>query len=73
MLVMRRREPGYPRLFRSPLPWLVGPSAILGCLYLFSSLSLKTQLFFLCWNVLGLVYYLTRKLRENRSKAMTMP
>jgi APA family basic amino acid/polyamine antiporter len=64
MLVMRRREPDRPRLFRSPLPWLVGPGAILGCLYLFSSLATKTQLFFLCWNLVGLGYYLFRRTRE---------
>jgi APA family basic amino acid/polyamine antiporter len=64
MIALRRREPDRPRRFRTPLVWLVGPAAILGCLYLFSSLSSKTQIFFLCWNVAGLAYYLIRKLRE---------
>jgi APA family basic amino acid/polyamine antiporter len=64
MIALRRREPDRPRRFRTPLVWLVGPAAILGCLYLFSSLSSKTQIFFLCWNVAGLAYYLIRKMRE---------
>jgi APA family basic amino acid/polyamine antiporter len=67
MLVLRHRAPDQYRIFRSPVPWLVGPGAILGCLYLFSSLSQKTQTFFLCWNVLGFVYYLFWKLRRGNA------
>lgn len=57
MLLLRRREPGLERKFRTPLAWLVGPLAIGGCLYLFFSLPAKTQLWFLAWNVVGLVVY----------------
>jgi len=57
LLVLRRREPQRPRVFRTPLAWVVGPLAILGCLYLFISLPAKTQLWFGLWNVLGLVVY----------------
>jgi APA family basic amino acid/polyamine antiporter len=57
MLVLRRREPGRARVFRTPLPWVVGPVAILGCLYLFISLPVRTQLWFLLWNAVGLVVY----------------
>ncbi|HEX2082462.1 MAG TPA: amino acid permease, partial [Xanthomonadaceae bacterium] len=57
MLVLRRREPGRARVFRTPLPWVVGPVAILGCLYLFVSLPVRTQLWFLLWNAVGLVAY----------------
>ncbi|GHH60097.1 MAG: amino acid permease [Gammaproteobacteria bacterium] len=58
LLVLRKREPQRARLFRTPLAWLVGPVAILGCLYLFWSLPGKTQLWFLAWNAFGLVVYL---------------
>lgn len=58
LLVLRRRDPHRPRVFRTPLAWLVGPVAILGCLYLFSSLPTRTQLWCLLWNALGLVVYL---------------
>ncbi len=57
LLVMRRREPDRPRLYRTPLAWVVGPAAILGCGYLFTNLQTKTQLFFAAWNGLGLVCY----------------
>jgi APA family basic amino acid/polyamine antiporter len=57
MLVMRRREPGAKRLFRTPLPWVTGAIGILGCAYLFYSLPTYTQLWFLIWNAVGLVIY----------------
>jgi basic amino acid/polyamine antiporter, APA family len=57
MLVLRRRDPGAVRTFRTPLAWLVGPAAVLGCLYLFVSLPAKTQEYFLIWNAIGLVVY----------------
>jgi APA family basic amino acid/polyamine antiporter len=71
MLVLRRRAPEQPRLFRTPLPWIVGPGAVLGCLYLFSSLPGKTRLFFFVWNGFGLAYYVIWKLRQ--SGAATAP
>jgi len=57
MLAMRRRAPDMPRKFTTPLPWVVGIGAILGCAYLFWSLPVKTQTYFLYWNVLGLLLY----------------
>jgi APA family basic amino acid/polyamine antiporter len=57
MLVQRVRDPDAKRPFRTPLPWLVGIFAIFGCLYLFSSLSQRTQIWFLIWNLLGLLVY----------------
>ncbi|HZH43411.1 MAG TPA: amino acid permease [Lysobacter sp.] len=58
LLVLRRRDPARTRVFRTPLAWLVGPLAILGCLYLFVSLPQRTQVWFLLWNLFGLVVYL---------------
>jgi basic amino acid/polyamine antiporter, APA family len=57
MLTMRRRAPDAPRKFTTPLPWVVGTGAILGCAYLFWSLPVKTQQYFLIWQVLGLALY----------------
>ena len=57
MLVLRRRDPDAKRSFRTPLAWVVGPVAVLGCLYLFASLPSKTQEYFLIWNAIGLVVY----------------
>ncbi len=59
MLIMRRRAPQAPRTFRTPLPWVVGGIAVLGCIYLFFSLPAQTQFWFLIWNIGGLgVYFL---------------
>ena len=57
LLVMRRRAPEMKRPFRAPLGWIVGPGAILGCLWLFSSLPTKTILWCLLWNAIGLAVY----------------
>lgn len=57
MLVMRRRAPDAPRTFRAPMPWLVGGIAIAGCAYLFLSLPIMTQVWFVVWNVAGLAVY----------------
>ena len=57
MLVMRVRAPDAPRAFRAPAPWLIGAVTILGCGYLFLSLPATTQLWFVVWNVFGLVLY----------------
>ena len=58
LLVLRKRDPQRKRVFRTPLAWVVGPVAILGCLYLFWSLPQKTQVWFLVWNAIGVVAYL---------------
>ncbi|WP_137870230.1 amino acid permease [Sphingopyxis sp. 2PD] len=59
MLIMRVRAPDAPRTFRAPMPWVIGLGAIVGCIYLFFSLPMQTQLWFLVWNVAGLgVYFL---------------
>jgi basic amino acid/polyamine antiporter, APA family len=57
MLVMRQRLPNHPRVFRVPMPWVVGIVAIVGCIYLFMSLPFITKKFFFYWMVAGLVVY----------------
>jgi APA family basic amino acid/polyamine antiporter len=57
LLVLRVQAPAQPRLFRAPLPWLIGPLAIGGCIYLFTSLPLTTIKLFFIWMALGLVVY----------------
>ena len=58
VMILRRVSPDLPRPFRTPLIWAVGPAGILGCLYLFTSLSAKTMVFFAVWNVFGVLVYL---------------
>jgi APA family basic amino acid/polyamine antiporter len=57
MLVMRVREPARERKFRAPAAWLVGIVGIAGCIYLFVSLPVQTQLFFLAAQLIGLLLY----------------
>ncbi|MFA5969087.1 MAG: amino acid permease [Sphingomonas sp.] len=58
VLVLRRRAPDARRPFRTPLAWVVAPVAILGCVYLFTSLQSVTQISFFAWNGIGLAVYL---------------
>jgi len=58
LMILRRRMPELPRLFRCPAPMLVGTLTILGCAYLLASLPGATLVRFGAWNVLGLVFYL---------------
>ncbi len=58
VMVLRRAAPALPRPFKTPLVWIVGPAGILGCLYLFTSLSAKTMIFFAIWNTFGVAVYL---------------
>ncbi|SFG35739.1 amino acid/polyamine/organocation transporter, APC superfamily [Novosphingobium sp. CF614] len=57
MMLLRRRAPEIPRIFRCPAPYLVGTMAVLGCLYLLSSLPEKTLVRFAIWNLIGLLVY----------------
>lgn len=58
MLVMRRREPNRERRFRAPAAWVVGIFGIVGCLYLFISLPVRTQIFFVTAQAIGFLLYL---------------
>ena len=58
MLVLRVRDPQRARPFRTPLPWIVGPVCIVGCLYLFlNGLPQFTQWWFVFWNAIGIIAY----------------
>jgi APA family basic amino acid/polyamine antiporter len=67
VLIMRRRDPERRRPFRTPLVWIIAPAAILGCLYLFTSLQSVTQKSFFVWNGIGLLIYLTYGLARSRA------
>ena len=70
MMVLRRREPDRPRVFKTPLWWLVGPLGVVGCLYLFTSLPSLTITLFFAWNGLGLaVYFLFARRNSELAKA----
>ena len=72
MLVMRRRAPDLPRRFRTPLPWLIGAIAVLGCAYLFYNLPRTTQIYFLVAHIIGLaIYFFYGGPRAERARAVT--
>ena len=57
VMLLRLREPGRNRPFKTPLVWIVGPLAMAGCALLFVSLGWYTIKLFLIWAVVGLVVY----------------
>ncbi|MGN6281353.1 amino acid permease [Frateuria sp.] len=57
VLILRRTQPERPRPFRTPLPWLICPLAIVGCLLLFLNLSKEAKITFFVWGAIGLVVY----------------
>ncbi|MFD1190143.1 MULTISPECIES: amino acid permease [Phenylobacterium] len=58
MMVLRVQRKDLERPFKTPLWFLVGPLAVLGCVYLFTSLAAVTQVLFFVWNGVGLIVYL---------------
>ncbi|WP_241520796.1 amino acid permease [Steroidobacter cummioxidans] len=58
MMILRKRSPELPRVFRCPQPYVVGSLAILGCVYLLISLPNHTLVRFVMWNVIGVACYL---------------
>ncbi|MCJ2181691.1 amino acid permease [Novosphingobium sp. 1949] len=57
VLVLRRTDPTRARPFRTPVVTFTAPLAILGCIYLFFSLSFETIALFFGWAALGLIVY----------------
>ena len=58
LMVLRRTDPSVERPFRVPLAWIVAPLAIVGCVYLFSSLNTGTIERFFIWMAIGVPVYL---------------
>ena len=65
MMILRVREPMRPRVFRTPVWWLVGPLAIAGCVYLFVNLPTETIQRFFAWNLIGLGVYFAYSRRNS--------
>jgi APA family basic amino acid/polyamine antiporter len=58
VMILRKREPNRARPFRTPMVWVVGPLAMIGCTVLFLSLGLNPTIYiFLGWAALGLLAY----------------
>jgi basic amino acid/polyamine antiporter, APA family len=57
VMVLRRKQPELPRVFRCPQPYVVGTACVLGCIYLLTSLPSITLIRFVEWNIIGVVIY----------------
>ncbi|MEP9357969.1 amino acid permease [Sphingomonas sp. KR3-1] len=57
VLVLRYTDKNRHRPFRTPLIWVTALLSIVGCIYLFYSLDMKTKSIFLIWAGIGLVVY----------------
>src|SRR6476661_6551368 len=57
VMVLRLKDPGRARPFRTPLVFVVAPLSILGCLLLFFSLGIESKELFIAWTLIGLVFY----------------
>jgi APA family basic amino acid/polyamine antiporter len=57
LMVLRARDPDRARPFRAPFGWIIGTLTILGCVYLFSSLSGGTIQRFFIWMAIGIPVY----------------
>lgn len=57
VMVLRVKDPGRARPFRTPLLFVVAPLAIIGCLLLFFSLGIESKELFAAWTVIGLIFY----------------
>ena len=57
VLVLRRTDARRARPFRTPAVQIVAPLSIIGCVYLFFSLDMKTKGIFVLWAAVGLLVY----------------
>ncbi len=65
VLVLRRTDPNRPRPFRTPAIAVIAPLSIIGCIYLFYSLDMKTKTLFVAWAAVGLVVYYLYSYRKS--------
>jgi APA family basic amino acid/polyamine antiporter len=57
VMILRKKDPGRARPFRTPALYLVAPLSIAGCLLLFINLNNESKLLFVTWTVIGLIFY----------------
>jgi APA family basic amino acid/polyamine antiporter len=57
VLVLRRKDPGCRRPFRTPFVGIIAPLAILGCIGLYLFLPTLAKLVLIIWGAIGLLLY----------------
>ncbi|WP_353229295.1 amino acid permease [Novosphingobium sp.] len=65
VMILRWRDPGRHRPFRTPLVWVTGPIAAAGCLFLYLNLPLSSILVLPIWGGVGLVVYFAYGYRKS--------
>ncbi|MBX9918071.1 MAG: amino acid permease [Nitrosomonas sp.] len=57
VMILRIKDKSRARPFRTPIVWLIGPLAVLGCITLFFFLPADAKLVFPIWSGIGLIFY----------------
>ncbi|MCC7131344.1 MAG: amino acid permease, partial [Gemmatimonadales bacterium] len=73
VLLLRIREPGLHRPFKTPLVWFTAPAGILCCLYLMYFLPWRTWERLLIWLAIGLAIYFLYGKRKSKLAARSNP
>ena len=67
--MLRTREPGLPRAFKTPWVWFVAPMGAISALYLMVSLPGRTWMRLLIWFVIGMAFYFLYGVRQSKLAA----
>jgi APA family basic amino acid/polyamine antiporter len=57
VMILRKKDPGRARPFKTPAIYILAPLAIAGCALLFVNLNMESKLLFVTWTVIGLICY----------------
>jgi basic amino acid/polyamine antiporter, APA family len=57
VMVLRIKDPGRHRSFRTPMIWVVAPAAVVGCIVLYAALDITSKLVLVGWGGIGLIVY----------------
>jgi basic amino acid/polyamine antiporter, APA family len=57
VMVLRIKDPGRHRSFRTPMIWVVAPAAVVGCIVLYAALDINSKLVLVGWGGIGLIVY----------------
>jgi APA family basic amino acid/polyamine antiporter len=65
VMMLRVKDPGRRRPFKTPIVWVIAPLAIVGCLVLFFYLPMAAKLLLPIWAVIGLLFYFAYGFRKS--------
>jgi basic amino acid/polyamine antiporter, APA family len=66
ILVLRVKEPGLKRPFRTPFVWIVAPLGMGMCLFMMAFLPMDTWLRLVVWTIVGLFIYFVYGMRHGK-------